>query len=355
MGDELDEWTNSVTHTNALEELGELPDDAVHAIVTDPPYGIEFTGEDWDTFRERDGEIPDDVDLSDTPFESGIQGEGNMYEAWCTVWATQARHALKPGGHVVAFSSNTTHHRLMRALERAGYEIRDTITWHYAEGIPKGSSLSTWLDGEDAEKWGDWRGTLSPATEFAVLARSPLDGRSATQNQVDHGVGNLNVEEARLSSGRFPVNVALDEVMAELMDLQSGEREGCQPHAISENRDETVYDAGYSDSERFEGYDDSGGASRFFYCSKASKSERTHNGTVDNDHPTVKPLDLMRWLVKLVTDEGQVVCDPFAGSGTTPLACVAEDRDWVAFEKSEDYVTIAQNRIDNADEVIDLE
>jgi len=250
-------------------------------------------------------------------------------------------------------------------------------------GFPKGPKLETWLDGEDAEKWGDWRGMLKPATEYAVMARSPLGESSATRNQVEHGTGNLNVEKCRIGSGeggtregeetkdkrytndgstnfaaqpgprggdedgRYPPNVALDPVMAEVMDLMSGERKGGNAGGAYAHDDGELYGeqrvGGAVDETS---YNDSGGASRFFYCSKAPKSERTHGGEVDNDHETVKPIDLMEWLVKMVTAEGQTVLDPFAGSGTTLLAADNVDRHAVGIEREAEYVEIAESRWD---------
>jgi site-specific DNA-methyltransferase (adenine-specific) len=136
--------------------------------------------------------------------------------------------------------------------------------------------------------------------------------------------------------------------MAEVMDLQSGEREGCKPHTVDDSGSRDILDDGglSATGGRQEGYADSGGASRFFYCSKAAKSERTHNGEIDNDHPTVKPLDLMEWLVKMVTAEDQWVLDPFAGSGTTLVAANNVDRNVVGIEMMEEYVEICENRVE---------
>jgi site-specific DNA-methyltransferase (adenine-specific) len=91
-------------------------------------------------------------------------------------------------------------------------------------------------------------------------------------------------------------------------------------------------------------FNDSGGPSRYFYTSKASKSERTEDGTLPNDHPTVKPLDLMEWLVRLVTAEGQTVLDPFAGSGTTLKAAKALGRGAIGIERQPEYADLARAR-----------
>lgn len=368
----------NVIQGDTLSVLPELPQNEFHAIVCDPPYNFDggFMQQEWDDI-----------------------GSAKEYQQWCQEWAEKALTTLKPGGHLIAFSGNRSHHRLMSGVEDAGYEIRDTVTWHYGDGFPKGPKLSTWLDGEDEQKWGDWRSMLKPATEFAVLARSPLDTSSSTQNQVQHGVANLNIEACRIptvgdesldggrrsamvdsdahegyerdwwddedhvdeldeevgervshaeENGRYPPNLALDSVMADVMDLLAGDVSGVDNRGQCDGeRDSGFYDVG-SDSGDGEPnsrvYADNGGASRFFYCSKAAKKERTHGGEVENDHPTVKPIDLMEWLVKMVTAEGQKVLDPFAGSGTTMVAAENVGRECVGIEMEEEYVELAEQR-----------
>jgi len=317
----------SVIEGDSLEILEQLPENEFHAIVCDPPYNFDggIEQRDWDNI-----------------------GSAEEYQEWCQEWATRALKSLKPGGHLIAFSGNRTHHRLFSGIEDAGYEIRDTINWIFATGIPKGQRIERWLDDEYKEQFGDWRSMLKPTTEYAVLARSPLDERSSTKNQMKHGTANLNVEACRLDGddGRFPVNMILDPVMAELIDQQSGERQGCQPHAVDDSGSRNILDGGGfgATGKRMEGYADSGGASRFFYCPKASQSERTHDGRIENEHNTVKPLQMMRWLVRLVTSEGQKVLDPFAGSGSTIVAAEQESRECVGIEMDPDFAQIARDR-----------
>jgi DNA modification methylase len=353
----------SIIEGDSVDVLRELPENEFHAIVCDPPYNFDggFMQQEWDNI-----------------------GSAKEYQQWCQDWAERALTTLKPGGHLIAFSGNRSHHRLMSGVEDAGYEIRDTITWHYGGGFPKGSQIDRWLDDEYVEQFGDWRGMLKPSTEFAVLARAPLDGSSSTRNQMKHGTGNLNVEACRIEGskpkrvitteenadslnygedtfqetsgmakgtsdeGRFPPNLALDAVMADVMDLLAGDVSGVDNRGQCDGeRDSGFYDVGSDagdDEPNSRVYADDGGASRFFYCSKAAKAERTHDGKVENDHPTVKPIDLMEWLVKMVTDKGQKVLDPFAGSGTTMIAAENVGRECVGIEMDEDYIEIAEER-----------
>ena len=140
--------------------------------------------------------------------------------------------------------------------------------------------------------------------------------------------------------GRWPANVILDEHAAALVDAQSGDVTGC----VSSGRKATsgagaagIY---LGKAEQREWYGDSGGASRFFYVAKASRSERGQANT----HPTVKPVALMKHLVRLVTPPGGLVLDPFLGSGTTGIAAVALGHTFVGLDLSADYLELARAR-----------
>ena len=113
---------NEIKHGESLEVLEQLEPNSVHAVITDPPYGLAFMGRDWDDFEPKE------------------------YQEWCQEWAEKAKQVLKPGGHLLAFSGNRTHHRLFTGVEDAGFEIRDTLTWHYGSGFPKASDISKTID-----------------------------------------------------------------------------------------------------------------------------------------------------------------------------------------------------------------
>ena len=153
-----------------------------------------------------------------------------------------------------------------------------------------------------------------------------------------------DIEE--LDKGRYPANVIFDESEAEALDRDVGETAGQgvggQVNNSGEDIDNNVYGDGYVRSAV--GHDDSGGPSRYFYTSKASRAERTLNGRIENAHPTVKPIDLMEWLVKLVTAEGQIVLDPFAGTGTTCLAAKNLNRRFIGIERQAKWADVARAR-----------
>lgn len=348
----------TVCHGDCLDVLRTLPDESVDAVVTDPPYGIAFMGKQWDQpgrygSRRRIG----------TPGKAhreGADGAGAMdagrydlslhamrsFQDWCQAWAAECLRVLKPGGHLLAFGGTRTWHRLTAGIEDAGFEIRDSIAWLHGQGFPKSLNL-----------YGDhlgWGTALKPAFEPCVISRRPLAGTTQANSDA-FGVGALNVEACRVpverdgDKGRWPTNVVLDGAAAAALDAQSGQsvsRRG-RPRASAAPGE------GWGMTPTGSEYDDAGGASRFFpafrWEPKAPASERPSVGGVH--HPTVKPLALMRWLVRLVTPYGGVVLDPFAGSGTTVEAAMAEGMRCIAIEREAGYLPLICERISRAWEV----
>ena len=234
-----------------------------------------------------------------------------------------------------------------------------------------------------AREWEGWGTALKPAFEPVTLARKPLTGTVAA-NVLEHGTGALNIDGCRVphrdaadlaesvnknaharygstpggnsvygdysttevkdydgSKGRWPANVVLDESQAAELDRQSG----VSVSRIGKPRGAAAGD-GWGMTKTGAEYADTGGASRFFYVAKAPKSERpVVDGTA---HPTVKPLALMRWLVRMVTPPGGVVLDPFAGSGTTLEAAMLEGFNAVGIEREADYLPLIRARIERA-------
>ena len=395
-------------HGDCLEVLRRLPDASVDAVVTDPPYGLEFMGREWDGadgFRRslNATDVGRDNAFGCTSRTSPEYRAGSLFQEWCEAWSRECLRVLRPGGHMLAFGGTRTFHRLACAVEDAGFEIRDSIAWLYGSGFPKSLDVSKAID-KQAGHWrgkagevlsendslgapnyartpkGDpvtaaaaaagWGTALKPAFEPVVVARKPLAGTVAG-NYMAHGTGALNIAACRVgdevrvnepmgapqnsyggyaatataTAGRWPANVVLDESQADALDEQSGElssglaRQGDR----AQSRGGEIYgkDSGYMRSG--DTYGDSGGASRFFYVAKADQSERVRIAGVA--HPTVKPIALMRWLVRLVTPPGGTVLEPFAGSGTTVEACLLEGFQCIAIEREADYLPLIVQRI----------
>jgi len=480
----LDDGAVRVIHGDCIEVMASLPAGSVHAIVTDPPYDL--------TAGKKGGSGEASLNL-DSPYGRSRIGTGGgfMGQEWDSTgvafdpatWRAALR-VLAPGGYLVAFGGTRTAHRMVCAIEDAGFEIRDTLAWLYGSGFPKSLDVSkaidkaagverevvgmsehasgiadgnagpqsrdtdfAWANGksvaahypitapatEDAKAWQGWGTALKPAHEPITLARKPLVGTVAA-NVLEHGTGALNIDACRIASddlnpslrireaalrngraptdpgapdgtgggptgwvnrtsldsfaapregeatGRWPANVILDEEAARLLDEQTGELHSQDP-ATRGNRPTTSIFGGTGEHVNGGGVGDKGGASRFFYCAKASSAERnagldgfaetasaklgagmrssvgrpaegstmSEDRTARNSHPTVKPVDLMRWLVRLVAPLGGVVLDPFMGSGTTGIACVLEGVRFVGIEREAEYLPIAEARIRHAE------
>ncbi|ALA06326.1 DNA methylase [Mycobacterium phage Ukulele] len=248
---------------------------------------------------------------------------------------------------------------------------------------------------EAAWQWQGWGTALKPAFEPIVVARKPLAGTVAA-NVLEHGTGALNIDACRIPAGqdyrdkcasvvgldsnrngaaygewtgartdsareegRWPTNVVLDDTQAAELDAQTGiQKSGT---AVQRNGGGQKIFGGIAGGENSAGarpdagYNDEGGASRFFpvfkYQAKAPTKERPSYVNEDGNkvaHSTVKPLALMRWLVKLVTPPGGVVLDPFAGSGTTVEACLLEKFRCIAIENEPDYIPLIEQRLERS-------
>ena len=335
----------TVYHADCLDLLAALPDNSVHAVVTDPPYGLEFMGRELDSPWKHCGAVVRDPAVerggfqdasggnpySRSRIEYGRGGEALIeYQRWCTDWAKKCLRILKPGGHFVAFGGTRTYHRLACAVEDAGMELRDSIAWLHGQGFPKNWNVSKAIDRqagvdrsdtrttpatEAAKQWAGWGTALKPAFEPIVLARKAFRGSVATNVQAC-GTGALNIDRCRVvrggaETGRWPTNVAIDEAVT-LMLNEPGKTANIFP--------------------------------AFRWLPKADTSERpTNNGL---GHPTVKPVSLVRWLCRLVCPPGGTVLEPFAGSGTTVQAARAEGLDVVAVERDAEYLPLIKQRLE---------
>jgi DNA modification methylase len=354
---------------DCYEVLRGMKESCVDSTITDPPYELGFMGKAWD--------------------RSGI---AYRVELWVEIL-----RVLKPGGHLLAFGGSRTYHRLACAVEDAGFEIRDQIQWIYGSGFPKSLDVSKAIDKaagakrevvgskiglpgyslkhsgagcvlagradgsldnaenecsitapatDAARQWAGWGTALKPAHEPIVVARKPLIGTVA-ENVQAHGTGAMNIDGCRietddgLNGGAYAKNPTLrDELWGEKAG-NSWKRGGAGGYIAPSGRwpANIIHDGDGEVTETFPNNE-----ARFFYCAKANKTDRGEG----NNHPTVKPTDLMRYLCRLVTPPGGVILDPFMGSGSTGKAAVAEGFHFVGIEKDQKYYEIAKARV-NAD------
>lgn len=393
--------TVDIIHGDCMDVMQFFASNSFDSCVTDPPYNLE-------SIKKRFGAEGAAAARTKQTGVYARQSKGFMGKTWDSdvafrpeMWAEVYR-VLKPGAHVVAFGGSRTYHRLASAIEDAGFEIRDQIMWLYGSGFPKSHNL----DGD----WSGWGTALKPAHEPIVLARKPLVGTVAA-NVAAWGCGAINVDGCRVGDevrhasftslapchgnqlgrpgtaearrgtqgapkeyvGRFPANVIHDGSDEVLAAFPNAPGQIADASSSSESRKtQNVYGAMRRGSDAGGKRADSGSAARFFYCAKASKSDRDDGlagfttkaiGTLNmrsdghaektgalpqpraNTHPTVKPTDLMRYLCRMVTPPGGHVLDPFLGSGSTGRGAVLEGFDFTGIELTEEYVPIARARI----------
>jgi DNA modification methylase len=398
---------------DCLDVVKAMPENSIDAVVTDPPYGIKFMGREWDH----------SANIAFHP----------------ELWAGVLR-VLKPGGHMVAFSGTRTYHRMVCAIEDAGFEIRDQLAWVYGSGFPKSHDVSKGIDraaganrteritpkaghenfvGRDnvrslresgvhsgeggfsrpwmhdplkvedahwqfapatyaARQWQGYGTALKPSWEPICLVRKPLSESTVAANVLRWGTGALNIDGCRIgiaeqersvidarsgagfgtiqcehagrekgekfkshSAGRWPANLCHDgspEVLAGFPETTSGNLQ--THHRLAESENGSMSGKNYARSPRQDMGGDSGSAARFFYTAKADGDDR-----LGSRHPTVKPVDLMQWLVRLICPKGATVLDPFSGTGTTGAASFIEGRRCVLIEREAEYLADIEKRI----------
>jgi site-specific DNA-methyltransferase (adenine-specific) len=366
---------NFIYHGDNMDVLRSLPDNSIHSVVTDGPYGLKFMGKknNWD---------------EDVP----------SVELWKEVY-----RVLKPGGYLLSFGAAKTYHRMATRVEDAGFEIRDQIMWVYGSGYPKSHNVGLSIDkhlghpnrggrvatasrthpdgtyepngqkldpyktkSEEAKPYEGYGTNLKPAHEPIVVARKPFKG-SVAKNVLAWGTGGINIDRCRIAEtdiqieenqdiisidqniplGRFPANIIFDEFSLEILDEQAEDKFQVK------NRKKQI------------------NPSKFFYCPKPSKKEKEEGLTNKavaikgrdegqdkmnvphklrttprkNTHTTVKPVALMRYLIELYTPEGGITLDPFFGSGSSGKS-IAQLKDYrfIGIEKEKDYFDYAVER-----------
>lgn len=384
---------------DCIEKLKELDDCSVEAIITDPPYELNFMNKKWDN--------------------TGIAYNVDMWK--------ECLRVLKPGGHLLSFGGTRTYHRMACAIEDAGFEIRDMLEWVYSSGFPKNMNIGKAYDkmmGNEREhlsttirtahkdetiyKWASCKdngiceetkgnspyeglGTaLKPSHEPIILARKPLSEKTIVENIIKYDTGGLDIDKCRLpiskpiirnlaysnteeydknkltewniqkyrkenyinTEERFPANIlvtdnalgdnsvyfdidAWNEKNGLLQFSKAGKKEknnGCEELELKQ-----ITGGGGLTAEKNEfGVYNTASAGGKYGSIKALKH---------NHHPTVKPLALIKYLVILISREGQTVIDPFMGSGTTGIACKLLNRNFIGIELNEEYIKIAKARI----------
>ena len=331
---------------------------------------------------------------------------GGMF--WCVKVPTGAFVAKRNGQIFVTGNSGfPKNHDVSKAIDKLKGENREVVgtkqignssrsegkDWNQQSGFSNGEVDVTAPSSEEAKKWEGWGTALKPGYEPICLARKPLSEDTIAENVLKHSTGAINIDGCRIGTnesvsctgtgfsegkfmgnqgrgestmdgeewempneGRWPSNLFLGERAANLLDKQSGtlHARGNVNQSTSGGGSGNTVNPGpkhKSNHHKRELLQKDGGASRFFYCPKAHQGER-NIGCENNEHPTVKPIELIAYLVRLTTPPGGKVIDPFGGSGSTGIASILEQKGFTLIEKSEKHANLAEKRIKYAKENI---
>ena len=376
----------------------------VDAIITDPPAGINFMGKKWDHDKNNPEKwiawLAERLEVAFSVLKPG--GHGLVWAlprtSHRTGWAIEkAGFEIRDRvshffgtGFAKGGSSDAIALRIDKFLGNEPVVVGENPNHRPGsgteyEGIYNGGNTGAKFIkkpvSEEALEWEGWATTLKPACEDWWLIRKPFKG-PVYKNVMKHGTGAINVDACRIPTaekltrklgkttesdsgwkstnrseiagkdgGRWPANITFDEEAAAMLDEQGGyTRSGAMKRVVEPYEGESVTNFLRGHSGPHNQYGDEGGVSRFFYCAKAPDKEKNFGLDEDekNDHPTVKSIALMRWLVRLITPPNGIVLDPFMGSGSTGVACMEEGFRFLGIDQDEHYVELARKRIDAA-------
>lgn len=373
-----------ILHGDNIECLRSLEDNSFDSCISDFPYAIDFMSKAWDSAK--------------------------YFYSWCYDRAAELLRVMKPGAYVAIFGHPKTNHRMKSAFEDVGFIIAEEIDWIYGTGFPKNQDIGKMFDKiseyDEAKRWDGWKTAgLKPAHEPITIFQKPLEG-TYIQNIEKYECGGMNIDACRVpisdedieiinakasknptnnyaakvgrvygayskdiavkanTNGRFPPNVILDEVTADILDEQTGitKSVGGSGDASKGTLGKNIY-GNYDNirhGEHAGGFGDVGGGSRFFpiirYCPKVPPCERELSDGSRNPHVTVKPIELIEWLIKLLTPKGGSTIDITAGSCTHAVACEKLNYEqnyglkWIDIElmntESEPYCSVGKKRVE---------
>lgn len=376
---------------DCLEVMRDMPDNSIDSIVTDPPYGLSFMGKKWD-YQVPGVEIWKEALRVLKPGGYLLSFAGTRTQHRMAVNIEDAGFEIRDMIGWIYGSGFPKSLDISKAIDKAAGIEREIIS--------EGKSVKRMIPGADQNETGSWikdngreftptetkpatdeakkhegYGTaLKPALEPITVARKPLSEKTVAANVLKWGTGGINIDGCRVelngenqpsgsgkndsfrkmegradkfenetkitsNKGRFPSNLIHDG-SEEVLELFPETKSGGQCTAPNDN----AFFKGILGHNKKGIKKDSGSASRFFYCAKASKYDRGHG----NKHPTVKPVDLMRYLIRLVTPIGGTTLDPFLGSGSSGVAAIQEGFDFVGIELEQESFELAEKRINEA-------
>jgi DNA modification methylase len=370
---------------DSVDKLKELDDNSIDSIVTDPPYGLSFMGKKWD-YDVPSQEIWEECMRVLKPGGHLLSFAGSRTYHRMAVNIENAGFEIRDQIMWIYGSGFPKSHNIGKAVDKIQGNEREVIgsrklqgtTLHEGNFRKNHDEIDLTKGQSPYEGWGT---ALKPAHEPIVMARKPLSEKTVVDNVLEWGTGGINIDDSRIGldeeldksqlrtinrsqktendgwgmnskdgdvtqvvrpEGRFPANIIFDEEAGKILDEQTGELSNVGSPKKIDSSKTSMFGAGVPG---FQMYGDKGGASRFFYCPKTSKRDRNEGVGDKNVHPTVKPTDLMLYLIRLVTPKGGTTLDPFMGSGSTGKAAVRGGFDFIGIEREKDYMEIAEARI----------
>ncbi len=323
--------------------LSSLANDSISCVIQDEPYGKNSKEIDYDTFLSALGMGEDyrrgGVGICGNEWDSDIPPLSHRKELY---------RVLKPGGYVVAFTANEYLDLVTATFRKAGFEIVELISWVHGQGTPKIRNLDNqFLSDPELVSCLGARHGLAPAMEVALLARKPFSEKNVLENQKKHGVGFINVNAARFEmdkSSGYPKNVIVEnsELVKKHLGYMGDRFKKIESCPLDIELAQALFFNKPTPKEKDIGLE----LEDTPYTKRAMFNKRKLVN-IKNIHDTVKPIELMRYIVRMLTREGDIVLDSFTGSGTTGLACVLENRRFVGFELMPKYFDIASRKIAN--------
>jgi site-specific DNA-methyltransferase (adenine-specific) len=398
-----------------MKSLDLLPDNSIDSVVTDGPYGLKFMNKKWD-YDVPSIEFWKKVYQKLKPGGHVLSFGGTRTYHRMVVNMEDAGFEIRDQIMWIYASGFPKSLNIGKAFDKKNGNERQVVgdrpligtAIHEGGTRPEGKETLDITKG--SSQYEGWGTALKPANEPICLARKPLSEKTIVDNVIKWGTGGINVDGCRIGTddnlnrndgsvdsniygggngfggihyenegGRFPANILFDEEAAQMLDEQSGISKSSKAAPIRKEHKGISYRTDRKNNGEEEGYNDKGGASRFFYVAKVSKKERNLgldgfedkkeksnisglddkprlDGTIretpskKNNHPTLKPINLMNYLCRLITPPGGIVLDPFMGSGSTGISACLEGFRFVGMELDEDYFKIAEARVNNFEE-----
>jgi DNA modification methylase len=380
---------NKILCGDSLEVLKDFEDNYFDSVVTDPPYGLAFMGKKWDY------DVPE-VELWKEVYRVLKPGGHILSFAGSRTYHRMAVNIEDAGFEIrdmlgwLYGSGFPKSHNIGKAVDKLQGNEREVVgkKIHSQKGVrvaEERTTIGAGAFGEPREgeitkgnsKWEGWGTALKPAHEPIVMARKPLSEKTVARNVMEHGTGGINIDVCRIDNITKKEKNWTPQRQSNNPNIDLGGMRAGQEQSMYNNEGRFPANIIHDGSEEvLEVFEES---SRFFYCAKASKAERnmgldelstkqttgggggignylddvnsasgkygSEKAPQKNYHPTVKPIKLMEYLVRLVTPKEGIVLEPFAGSGTTLIACKQQRFNYIGIEREQEYCDIAEARL----------